>query len=296
VLAAMALVAVAIPTASGAGPFARAGSKQLCSHACQGAALFPRSALRATKLKPTKPKPPGPGKGSTCAGGSIAPGTYDSLTITGVCAVDSGIVKVKHNVNVKPNAALFAAFGDGPELAVRGNLKVGSNAVLVLGCQPETFTCINDPDQDVGTFTSKGTVYGSLKADNALAVIVHDSHIGHDVKVHGGGGGVNCDSQDILFGSPAYLTFEDTSVGGNVKIDHLQSCWAGFFRTTVDGSVKYTHNVLADPDGNEIETDVVRHNLDCSGNDPVAQPGDSEGFPNVVFGHATGECASLSGP
>ena len=294
-LAAIAAVAVAIPAASGAGPFARAGSKSLCSHVCSSAAVISPSMLAKARAKHKGPGK-GKGKGYTCTDGSIPAGSYKSLTIAGVCAVDSGIVKVKHDVTVKPNGALFAAFGDGSELAVHGNLDVKSNGVLVLGCEPEVFTCINDPDQEVGTLSSKGTVYGSLRAKNALALIVHNSYFGHDVRVHGGGGGVNCDSEDVLFGSPAYLTFEDTSVGHQATIEGWQSCWAGFFRTTVGGNVTYQHNVLADPDGNEIQTDVVHGNLACNGNDPVVQPGDSEGSPNVVFGKATGECAGLTGP
>ena len=129
------------------------------------------------------PRPCAASREATCTGGSIASGTYSSLTIAGFCTVDRGIVKVKHNVTVQANAGLVAAFGNGPELAVGGNLHVGSNAVLILGCEPEAFTCINDPDQRVGTLSSKSTVYGSLDADNALAVIVHNAYFGHNVMV-----------------------------------------------------------------------------------------------------------------
>ena len=75
-------------------------------------------------------------KSGTCAGGSIAPGTYRSLTITGFCAVDQGAVKVLQSVTVEPNAGLIAAFGDGPQLAVGGDLYVERNAVLVLAASP----------------------------------------------------------------------------------------------------------------------------------------------------------------
>ena len=238
----------------------------------------------------------GTAKSTTCAGGSIAPGTYGSLAITGVCAVDQGVVKVRHSMVVEPNASLFAAFGNGPQLAVGGNLYVQRNAVLVLGCEPEAFACINDPDQSVGTFSSKGTVYGNLSAVHPLAVIVHNAHIGHNLRIHEGGGGYNCNSQDALFGSPAYATVEDTSIGGNASIDKMRTCWLGFFRTTVGGWVKYQNNSTADPDGNEVDTNAVQGNLVCSGNNPAAQVGDSGGFPNVVFGTATGECAALTGP
>jgi hypothetical protein len=233
---------------------------------------------------------------TTCAGGSIPAGTYSSLKVTGVCAVDQGVVKVRHSVTVEPNASLFAAFGNGPQLAVGGNLWVGRNAVLVLGCEPEQFTCINDPDQSVGTFSSKGTIYGSLTAIHPLAVIMHNAYVGNNLRIHEGGGGYNCDPQDALFGSPAYATVEDTSVSGNVSIDKMRTCWLGFFRTSVGGWVKYQKNSTADPDGNEVDTNTVRGNLVCAGNDPAPQAGDSGGFPNTVFGRATGQCASLTGP
>lgn len=287
-------VAVAIPAASGAGPFARAGSKQLCAHLCQSAALISPSML-GKAMHTGSPKAL-QGNAYTCTGGSIPAGTYSWLRVAGFCTVDQGIVKVKHSVTVEENAGLFAAFGGGSSLAVRGNLNVQSNGVLVLGCEPETFTCFNDPDQQVGTLSSKGTVFGSLRATNALAIIVHKSSFGHDVRIIGGGGGVNCDSQAALQGSPAYLTFEDTSVGHNVTITGWQSCWLGFFRSTVGDSFKLHNSITADPDGNEVQTNVVQDTLNCSGNNPAAQNGDSGGFLNVAFIKATGECVALTGP
>jgi hypothetical protein len=292
-LAVAAAVAVAIPAASGAGHFAPAGSKALCAHQCSAAALFSPSALKNGEMKGALHRAD---TGTTCAGGSIPAGTYGSLIVTGFCTVDQGAVKVRHSVLVEPNAGLIAAFGNGPQLAVGGSLYVGRNAVLVLGCEPEAFACINDPDQSVGTFSSKGTVYGNLTAIHPLAVIVHNADIGHNLRVHEGGGGYNCDPQNALFGSPAYATFEDVSVGGSATIDKMQTCWLGFFRTTVGGSVRYQYNATADPDGNEVETNVVHGNLGCTGDSPDAQVGDSGGLPNIVFGKATRECASLTGP
>lgn len=246
--------------------------------------MIPPAALKAGKSA-----------SSTCTGGSIAPGTYSSLKISGPCTVDAGSVTVQHDLTVQPNGALFAAFG-GASVVVGGNLNVQHDGVLVLGCEPEAFVCFNDPDQEVGTLSSRGTVFGNLQADHALAVLVHDTFIGHDLNVNGGGGGVNCDSQDALFGSPAYATFEDVSIGGNATINKWQSCWLGFFRTTVQNNVNFHGNVTADPDGNEVQTNTVGGNLDCHGDNPAAQSGDSGGAPNTVLGHATGECASLTGP
>jgi hypothetical protein len=278
------VLAVVIPTALGAGSSAAKLKPELQR---QSSLVIAPSAVRA----PAKTE----SAGSTCAGGSIAPGTYSSLTITGFCTVDAGNVVVRHSVFVQQNGGLLAAFGGGPNLTVGGNLYVEKNGVLVLGCEPEAFVCINDPDQTVGTLSSKGTVFGKLSARNALAVLVHNTYVGHDLTLDGGGGGVNCDSQDALFGSPAYATFEDTSIGGNATIKHFRSCWLGFFRTTVGGNVDYRDNVLADPDGNEVATNTVRGNLVCRANNPSAQVGDSFGSPNAVLGRALGECATLAG-
>ncbi len=286
VLAALAAVAVGIPVASGASAHAKV----------QPASLHQARLVVAPSILSAKHHWPKPGSGSTCAGGSIAPGTYSSLRVTGFCTVDQGVVTVKGDVTVKENGGLIAAFGGGPKLVVGGDLKVRTNGVLVLGCEPGAFACINDPDQQVGTLSSPGTVFGNLDAHNALAVLVHATTVGNNLELEGGGGGVNCDSQPALFGAPAYATFEDVSVGRNVEISHWNSCWLGLFRTTVGRNVSFHDNVVADPDGNEIQTNTVKGNLDCRNNNPVAQQGDSGGNPNIVLGKATGECATLVGP
>ena len=283
----VAVVAVAIPAASGASlRHATAGTlKPELQH--QSKLVVAPALLHTGKTMST---------GSTCSGGSIAPGTYSSLTISGFCTVDAGVVIVRHDVTVKSNAGLIAAFGGGPALTVGGNLHVRPNGVLVLGCEPEAFVCLNDPDQQVGTLSSKGTVFGSLEAHDALAVLVHNSFIDRNLVLDGGGGGVNCNPQDALFGSPAYATFEDISVGGSATIKHWRSCWLGLFRTTIRYNVSFRDNITADPDGNEVATNTIRGNLFCSKDNPAAQVGDSGGAPNIVLGQAGGECATLAAP
>lgn len=230
--------------------------------------------------------------GSTCSGGSIAAGTYQSLVVTGMCAVDSGNVTVRGDLTVGQGALLVAAFG-GSDLTVGGNLTVQKNGSLVLGCEPEAFVCFNDPDQTVGTMATSDTIAGNLNANGALAVLVHNNSIGGNVAVNGGGGGVNCDPQDVLFGSPAYATFEDNTIGGNATVQQWQSCWNGFFRNRVKGNLVFDHNVTADPDGNELATNTVGGNLNCQHNSPAPQIGDSGGAPNVVAKNANGQCAGL---
>ncbi len=232
--------------------------------------------------------------GGTCSGGSVTAGSYSSLTITGPCTVDAGTVTVTHNLTVAPSGELIAAFG-GSDVHVGGNLMVQSNGVLVLGCEPEAFVCFNDPDQAVGTLITHDTIGQNLIAQGALAVIVHATTIGSNAVVQGGGGGVTCDSTiPNSGGSPAYIDFEDSSFGGNAIIEGVQSCWAGFIRDSVARNVIYQGNTFADPDASELTTNTVQGNMICFGNSPQVQFGDSTGSPDIVGGHALGECKAVA--
>jgi len=190
---------------------------------------------------------------------------------------------------------LIAAFG-GSDVHVGGNLTVGSNGVLILGCEPEAFACVNDPDQTVGTLMTNDTIGRNLTTQGALAVIVHATKIGGNAVVQGGGGGVTCASTiPNIPGPPAYIDMEDTSVEGNAIIQGVQSCWAGFIRDTVGHNVIYQRNTFADPDASELTTDTVGGNMICFGNSPQVQFGDSTGAPDNVGGHALGECKNVVG-
>jgi len=229
----------------------------------------------------------------TCSGGSVAAGSYSSLTISGFCTVDAGNISVAHDLTVAPGGELVAAFG-GSDVHVGGNLTVGANGVLILGCEPQAFTCFNDPDQNVGTLITNDTIDHNLTTQDALAVIVHATEIGLNEVVHGGGGGVTCNSTiPNIPGPPAYIDFEDSSVGGNAIIQDVQSCWAGFIRDTVEHNVIYQGNTFADPDASELTTNTVGGNMICFGNSPQVQFGDSTGTPDIVSGHALGECKNV---
>lgn len=230
---------------------------------------------------------------STCSGGSVAAGTYSSLTITGFCTIDAGTVNVRTNLTIARNGELVAAFG-GSDLHVGGNLTVGSNGVLIMGCEPEAFVCINDPDQETGTLMTHDTVGLNLTAHNALAVIVHASTIGLNTVVQGGGGGVTCASTiPNVPGPPAYFDIEDSTIGGNSIVQGVRSCWAGYIRNHVSRNVIYLNNSFADPDASELVTNTIGGNMVCFGNSPQVQVGDSQGAPNVVGGKAVGECKNV---
>jgi hypothetical protein len=57
--------------------------------------------------------------------------------------------------------------------------------------------------------------------------------------------------------------------------------------------VNLNDNVLEDPDGNEYVTNTIHGSLNCRGNSPAPQVGDSGGSPNHVTGAKTGQCANL---
>jgi hypothetical protein len=263
------------------------------------AALFVTGATGAAAAAP-----------GNCAGGSVATGTYSSLTISGICAIDNGNVTVLGNLTLGPNAGLNAALG-GFDLHVGGNLLVGSGAILVLGCEPFAFPCFNDPNQQTGTpgFQTHDSVGHNLVADGALMMLVHASSIGGQIVQSGGGGGVNCDTFPFgPNGPPAYTTYEDNTVGANVIVDGVHTCWDGFFRNTVAGNVNWNNNITwdgtpefsfsdtllhGDEDGNEITTNTISGNLNCFGNFPAIQFGDSGGIPNTVAGKVRGQCTAV---
>jgi len=228
----------------------------------------------------------GGSKNATCAGGVIAPGDYGVLKVTGTCIIPGGKVVVHNRLIIGSNAALDAAT-QAPTLIVYGNVSVGHNGIFLLGCS-EAFS----PPCPSGV-TTRDVITGNVIAVGALALIFHSNSIYGNLTQIGGGGGVNCNPNDTLQGSPVYSTYEDDWIGGRVMVKGYQSCWFGFIRNHVRGSVNLKGNTLADPDAMEIVTNTIKGNLRCSGNSPAPQVGDSGGQPNVVFGKKTGQCANI---
>ena len=122
-------------------------------------------------------------------------------------------------------------------------------------------------------------------------MVVHASALGHNVTLNESGGGVSCSSIFLpVLLAPPYGDFEDNTIGGNLTITGWKSCWLGVFRDTITRNVELNENVNADPDANEIANNSIGHNLNCAGNSPSPQIGDSGGGPNTVFGRANGQC------
>jgi hypothetical protein len=226
---------------------------------------------------------------STCAGGSIAAGTYGSLTITGLCNLDSGNVVVAGDVLVAQGGGLLAAFS-GSNLTVAGNLLVKAGGLLALGCEPALgdFTCMNNP-----AGRTHHTVGGSLLVTNATLVIVHHDHITGDVIQTGGGGHSSCNP---IFpgGPPPYTDYHDNSIGGNVRVSGLHTCWDGFLFNRVSGGVSWNDNHTVIPDGNLMGNNQVHEDLSCFDNAPKPHLSDITPVLNRVFDDARGQCAGIS--
>ena len=165
--------------------------------------------------------------------------------------------------------------------------------LLVLGCEPEAFICFNDPDQTTGTLASNDRVEGTPARHG------RDPAGGAPLPPRAGDP-VGRRRRRLLLGlpagavgPPAYTDYEDNVINGDATVVGLRTCWSGFIRNRVGGSVTYSDNKLADPDANEVVTNVIKHNLVCTTNSPKVQIGDSGGLPNKVGGKALGQCAAL---
>jgi hypothetical protein len=244
---------------------------------------------------------------STCTGTFNAPGVLagkykGDVVVTGVCAVKGGAAVIKGNLILAPGSALNATFalndvaGTGTSsLTVKGGVKVGPGALLAMGCEPNFNPCTDDPNANTGgTLTGRNTVFGSVRAFQALGVLLHASTIKGSVSLRGGGGAESCNppfpGTFADLGSPPFSDAEDNSIGGDLTITGLKSCWLGALRNSVRGNVFIAGNSMDDPDAMEILANRVRGSIACFHNSPAVQYGDSGSSPNQVKGHAFGEC------
>jgi hypothetical protein len=160
----------------------------------------------------------------------------------------------------------------GP-LTITGGLYVEAGATFVFG------------SEELPDVTAR--IYEGVHATDAASVQIHSASIYGGVTITGGAG---------PFGGPfdvTWTTVEDSVIHGSVTIQGYNGFWSGFIRNTVYGSVKFNNNTVLDPDGNEIVTNTIHGSLQCFGNDPAPQVGDSEGSPNSVTGHESGQCVNL---
>jgi len=238
----------------------------------------------------------GAAPGATCTGdlsnlpssaGTLSGNYAGNVRVIGACAVDAGPAVINGNLTVTAGSTLVAAFASG-SLTVKGNFQIDNGAAVIIGCNPNSFPCVDDQSA-----TSEETIGGNLTANHPLGLVTHNTTVSGNLLVHGGGGGVTCGSTPGVFGvfgSPAYIDNEDDTVGGNVVMTGIQSCWQGTIRVEVGGSVIDTGNTLADPDASEVVGNTISGNIVCNGNSPAVQYGDSGAAPNTVHGNAIGQC------
>src|SRR6266480_1507568 len=162
---------------------------------------------------------------------------------------------------VVPEGALCQS--EGP-VTIHGGVVVGSGATFVLGS--------DELPRDTGK------IAGGVRAVKPAGVQIHHTTIDGGIDIQGGSG---------PFGGPFEVTWnaiEDNHINGSVSIQGYNGFWFGFLGNHVNGSVRLNDNVLEESDANEYVTNVIHGNLQCSGNSPAPQVGDSEGAPNQVTG------------
>lgn len=246
-----------------------------------------------------------------CTGGTIPPGTYGSVVITGVCYMLAGNIVVQGDVSVVPGAMLDAVTSGDPTtgtpvvpatVQIGGSMYVGYGAALLFGCSPN-ITCTSPPG------ITYDRIGGNLVAFGAQGVVVHSASVGGSISLFGGGGGAagaTCQSQKpkkpiktdlepwsedpTLDFTPVYSDVEDTNVGGNISMIGLTSCWLGSLRNEVRGNAVYIGNTMGDPDAMEVGNNLIGGGMVCFNNTPQVQFGDGGSAPNIVSGYAAGEC------
>ena len=271
-------------------------------------ALLLAAGLASTAVPAGAAPAPGPvtcGNGTPVSPQGLAGGVYSSLTVTGNCGISRGQVTVTGDVTVEPGAALVSTWALGPGgvgtsgLTVGGNLVAGAGASLLLGCDPSELYCYDDPHPGSPTLSSTTTVHGSIEAVDPLGVVMHHSFVDGDVVEAGGGGGVTCaNPTENVFthvpdnGGSVYSDYENVTIGGNLRVTGVRSCWFGTLRTSVGGSATFADNTYHLTDADEILNNAVSGNLLCAGLQPTVHFGDAgTGSPNVVGGYATDSCA-----
>ena len=245
-------------------------------------------------------------KGSSVMHPGVLVGTINAnVVVKGICAVPAGPAVVNGDVTVTPGSVLVSAFGmHNSSLTVKGNIYVRAGATALLGCNPANFPCIDDPNPSSPTLSSHVSVGLDLRSNLALGVIVHNFSVAGDLIQTGGGGGVNCRPQGIFklfMNSPVFSTYEVGSVGGDVRISSVHSCWMGVVQLKIGNTMVMHANRFADPDAIEILANDITGNLICRGNSMTWNSSENGNglfprtpHPNTVGRNRKGQCVLAS--
>ena len=248
-----------------------------------------------------------------CSGTKKSPGVlsgnYNSpVEIKGYCTVNKGPAQVAGRLHLLRGSVLLAAYGEhNSHLTVSGSAYMRSGSTLVLGCNPTSFACLDDPHPKHPTLTSQGSVAGDVIANAPLAVVIHSTTIAGDLQQTGGGGDFSCkvpkSGPFAALKSPVFSTYEDDTVLGNVSVSKINTCWLGLGRLQVTGNVSILGNKLGDSDAIEVLSNTIHMNLVCRHNSPhLWDSVETTGhlFPrqlerNTVDGTRSGQCVK-AGP
>ena len=249
----------------------------------------------------------------TCSGTGSAPGvltgSHGDVQIKGFCVVNAGVADVE-NLTLEDHAVLIAAFALNDSthsgvsrLRVHHDLHVGEGATLFLGCLATSSPCLDDPNPSNPTLNGPARVGGDLSSDEPLAVIVHDVTVGGSVVQEDGGGGFTCKPKGpfAMFGSPVFSAYEDSSIGGDLRISGMKSCWLGVIRNHIAGDASFTGNHFADRDAIEIIDNHIGGDLACADNSMVWDGHEISNhlyprvnIPNTVGDDRSGQCVLSS--
>ena len=236
----------------------------------------------------------------------LAGGTYTAVDVKGVCDISAGQVVVTGSVVVEAGGALVSAYGLSnsvpgtmSDLTIYGDLTTATGASLILGCGSLHFSCFDEPNPGSPTLNSATVVHGNLTAEGPLGFILHHVTVGGDLRTTGGGGGKACAPSPVpnVFyaipgnGGVVYSDLEDSTVGGNLWVTGLTSCWFGALRDRINGSATFVDLTFMDNDSIEVLSNNVGGNMVCLNDAPALQFGDAGQVGNLVGGYGTGQCA-----
>jgi hypothetical protein len=232
----------------------------------------------------------------TCTGGdfatgdltSIPSGTYASIKVKGACAVaDGAVIRVLGNVDVAPGA-VFDAQSAPSTITVGHNVTAASGSLLGLGCLPNPVghttghPCMVEPNG-----SSSITVDGSIFTWNADTVLLNGITVDKSVELTGGGGQIP-------------WAIKDNTIGANLIVRHMTPNWIGVIRNKIGRNALLINIQITDglPPNNDpnptisVATNTIGQNVICFGLGPAV--GGGFGPPNVIGGHALGQCANLT--
>ncbi len=88
-----------------------------------------------------------------------------NVIVRGVCLVQRGPVAVSGNVIVTRGSSLIAAYArHNTHMNIAGNIFVHKGGTLILGCNPKSFPCLDDPSKKHPRLTSADRSAGASSA------------------------------------------------------------------------------------------------------------------------------------